>query len=63
MVLVAAERVFGWWFGFGIESHIPTSDFIVSEEHSAVGAGYCTKSREMAHSLAATRLINGVVIV
>jgi hypothetical protein len=36
MVLVAAERVFGWWFGFGFESHILAKGFIVSKGHSAV---------------------------
>jgi hypothetical protein len=51
MVLVAAERIFGWWFGFGFESHVVATGFIVSKGHSAVGDGYCKKSREMAHSL------------
>jgi hypothetical protein len=56
MVLVAAERIFGWWFGFGFESHVAATGFIVSKGHSAVGDGYCKKSREMAHSLNAWQL-------
>jgi len=36
MVLVAAEGVFGWWFGFGFESHVLAKGFIVSKGHSAV---------------------------